>query len=376
MDVIIIIGILFSLFYFVLLLSNKSKTLPESILTMWMASISIHLFSYYLFQQGYWKVYPHLIGITAPLPLIYGPFLYLYIWHSLKNETHLSQKDYLHFLPVILSYLYMSRFYFFYTAAEKRLMDTEEIDDFGNFAILLLIAVIVSGITYSAYSYQLLNRYKRLLDNNFSNTEKIDLNWLKGFIWGVGLIFLTLLVVIVTRDLIGLTYPFNSDYIIYSMFVFAILALGYFGIRHQNIFVDNVIVEVEPEEKEAYKKSGLKEEVAKSMYDNLLEVMANQKPYLESKLSLYSLAQILSITPNHLSQIINQFEKHNFNDFVNKYRIEEFINKASKNTHYTFLALALESGFNSKSTFNAVFKKHKGLTPSQFMASTRAKMSA
>ena len=374
MDVIIIIGIFFSLFYFVLLLSNKSKTLPDSILTVWMATICIHLFSYYLNYQGYWDIYPHLVGITAPFPLFYGPLLYLYILHSIKNEKHLSKKDYLHFIPVLFSYIYMSKFYFFYSADEKRLVDIGKIDDFDVFSNVLLVAFIISGITYSAYSSQLLNKYKRLLDNNFSNTERIDLNWLRGFIWGVGLIFLTGIIIIVTRNLIGLTYLFNPDYIFYSMIVFAILALGYFGIRHQNIFVDNVIVEVV--EKEVYKRSGLKEEVAKSKHNNLLEIMDNQKPYLEPKLSLYTLAQILNITPNHLSQIINQFEQQNFNDFINKYRVEEFIDKASQNTHFTFLALALESGFNSKSTFNAVFKKHKGLTPSQFMASTITKVSA
>jgi AraC-like DNA-binding protein len=63
------------------------------------------------------------------------------------------------------------------------------------------------------------------------------------------------------------------------------------------------------------------------------------------------------------------YEEQNINDFVNKYRVEEFINLASQVSNLSFLGMAFDSGFNSKSTFNTVFKKHKGVTPSQFMSS-------
>ncbi len=95
----------------------------------------------------------------------------------------------------------------------------------------------------------------------------------------------------------------------------------------------------------------------------------DEKPYLEPKLTLTTLSKRLEVSPNHLSQIINQYEQQNFNDFINKYRIEEFINNAAQNSNFSFLAIALDSGFNSKSTFNTVFKKQKGVTPSQFIAS-------
>ncbi len=376
MGTLFIIGIFISFFQFVLLLNKKAKSLPDKILTFWMLVISLHLISYYLHDQGYWEIYPHLVGITAPLPLLYGPLLYLYVLYSIKNKDQLSKKDYWHFLPVLAAYLYMCRFYFFYTAEEKRMVDSGQIDDFGIFSIVLLVAIVVSGIAYAVYTYRLLNKHQLLLDNNFSNTEGINLNWLRSFIGAVGLVFLTVVIVLITRDVIGVNYPFNPEFIFYAIVIFAILLLGYFGIRHENIFVDNVIVEPDEKTKATYEKSGLKEDMATEKYQELLDLMTNEKPYLEPKLTLTKLAQSLDISPNHLSQIINQFEEHNFNDFVNQYRVEEFIKRASKDSHFSFLALAFESGFNSKSTFNAVFKKHKGLTPSQFMASLTSEASA
>jgi len=369
MNIIFIIGIFLSLFQFVLLLNKKSKSLPDGILAAWMMVISIHLLSYYLYYQGYWDEYPHLVGITVPFPFFYGPLLYLYVLYSIKNETQLRQKDYLHFAPIIIAYLYMFRFYFFYSLEEKRLVDKGLINDFDTFSNVLLIAFVASGVAYTMYSYRLLNQHTQLIHNNFSNTERINLHWLRSFIWGVGIIFLTVIVVLITRNIMGFSYPFNPDYIFYSMLVLAILALGYSGIRHQNIFVDNVVVEVEEKPKESYTKSGLKEDQANKQHASLTEFMAHQKPYLEPKLTLHTLAKRLDISPNHLSQIINQFEGQNFNDFVNKYRVEEFIKRAASNDkNLTLLALALESGFNSKSTFNAVFKKQKGATPSKFMS--------
>ena len=316
-----------------------------------------------------------MIGITVPFPFFYGSLLYLYVANSIKGGPRLNKQDYLHFLPIIISYLYMFQFYFFYSAEEKRLVDQGLIDDFGTFSNILLVAFIVSAITYAIYSHRLLNKHKRLIENNFSNTEHINLNWLRSFIWGVVIISITIGIVLVSRDVIGITYPFNPEFIFYSMIVFAILTLGYFGIRHENIFTDNVIIEIEENSKGTYKNSSLKEDMASDKHKALMKLMDEQKPYLESNLTLSSLAERLDISPNHLSQIINQFEEQNFNDFVNKYRVEEFIDRASKDNHFSFLGIALDSGFNSKSTFNAVFRKHKGVTPSQFISSHQMKES-
>ena len=135
------------------------------------------------------------------------------------------------------------------------------------------------------------------------------------------------------------------------------------------------MVDVEERPKLAYQKSSLKDDVAQEKHNLLKLIMVDQKPYLDPNLTLNALAQNLGIPAHHLSQIINQFEGQNFNDFVNKYRVEEFIDRASQVSYLSFLGIALDSGFNSKSTFNTVFKKHKGQTPSQYMTSLLRKAS-
>ena len=103
-------------------------------------------------------------------------------------------------------------------------------------------------------------------------------------------------------------------------------------------------------------------------HKELLQVMENEKPYLNPKLTLNELSQRLDMSSNNMSQLINQYEQVNFYDFVNKYRVEEFISRARSNTNFSILAHALDAGFNSKSSFNSIFKKFKSETPSQFLA--------
>ena len=102
--------------------------------------------------------------------------------------------------------------------------------------------------------------------------------------------------------------------------------------------------------------------------DRLFNLMKQEHPYLNPKLTLRELAKELELSPNQLSQLLNEGVGQNFAAFVNSFRLETFKDKATdpQLAHYSILGLALESGFNSKSVFNAFFKKSMGITPSAY----------
>jgi AraC-like DNA-binding protein len=103
--------------------------------------------------------------------------------------------------------------------------------------------------------------------------------------------------------------------------------------------------------------------------DQLLRLMADERPWLEPELTLTELAHRLRTNPALLSKVINAGCGQNFNDFVNTYRVQEARRKLAdpRFGHYSLVGVALESGFNSKSTFNRVFKKLLGQAPSELM---------
>jgi TolB-like protein/AraC-like DNA-binding protein len=101
----------------------------------------------------------------------------------------------------------------------------------------------------------------------------------------------------------------------------------------------------------------------------ILDLMDNEECFLDTTLSLRTLADKIDIHPNHLSWLLNASFKKNFNDFINTYRLEYFKSIALKPEfkHITILGLAYDSGFNSKSVFNTFFKKTEGITPSKWV---------
>lgn len=139
-----------------------------------------------------------------------------------------------------------------------------------------------------------------------------------------------------------------------------------FAIYHQTIFDKAVVIEAKSE-----KKALLDEETTENLTERLLSYFEEEKPYLDTDLSLRNLAEKLDIHPNQLSWLLNTSLGKNFNDFVNEYRLQVFqdIAGSSEFKHLTIEGLAYESGFNSKTVFNTYFKKKLGMTPKQFLTS-------
>jgi len=116
-----------------------------------------------------------------------------------------------------------------------------------------------------------------------------------------------------------------------------------------------------------YAKTSLKEDVIEIYLNRLEQVMNDQKPYLQT-ISLRQLAELTDIHPNQLSQLINEHIGQRFSDYVNAYRLKHFkaLVEQPENRNLTLLALAYESGFNSKTVFNTYFKKATGKTPKAY----------
>jgi len=117
-----------------------------------------------------------------------------------------------------------------------------------------------------------------------------------------------------------------------------------------------------------YKRSHLTPQRSRKHLDNLLLVMKEKKPYLDPEMSLLELAKLVGITKEDLSQVVNEQLGKNFKHFLNEYRIEEAKQRLldPKENQFVLLKIAFDVGFNSKSAFNASFKKITGVSPSQF----------
>ena len=370
-------GIVIAFFLSVLLSAKKNKSAADYILLAWLIILGIHLLLFYIFFSGRHLDYPAITALGLPLPLVHGPFLYLY---TCQQTTHRPFRvgQLLHFTPVLLSYLL---FINFFLLPESRQADVFRYGGhpFETQLQINVYAIYVSGIVYITLSLVRLFRYKRSIVHQFSNIEKINFNWLLYLI--LWLIVIWIVVLFVRED--GLIYAAASLFVLW---------LGYFGIRQVQVFShhhmpdqvtapdkmeapgemnfenhSNVHTDITPNTK--YQKSGLTDAEAEIIHERLKKLLAEEKPYKDPELTLDELAKNLDVHPNTLSQVINSREHKTFYDLVNEKRVNAFIQSLSQpsSQQFTLLAIAFDSGFNSKASFNRNFKKYTGQTPSDYL---------
>jgi len=387
MEVLFLIGAVQALFLSLMILNKKNKTNSDWILFSWLITCFIHILAFYaesISIKHNFK-YPHLLSISSPFPLVHGPLVFLYI-KSLTQSARIKVKEYLvHSIPFIITAIYLSFILYFKNGTEK----IELVKEFNQsglpwHAMLFLPFIMLSGPVYILWSLKLIRKHKKNISEQFSYTDKIDLNWIRTILFGLGTTWIVVILVEALSDVFMVMDEYIGGSVIFSFATFLVFFIGYYGIRQTSIFQNEAKESstIKPklkekcgnediekiEESRKYLKSGLNSEDADRYYKLLNSKMNEQKYFLNDKLSLAFLAQEINIHPNYLSQIINQKGQMNFFDFVNSFRIEYFKEKLldPESNNLTLEALAYDCGFSSKSAFNRTFKKLTGYTPSEY----------
>ncbi|WP_281231507.1 helix-turn-helix domain-containing protein [Flavobacterium gelatinilyticum] len=356
-------GIIITFFLVVILTSKKNKSEADKILALWLFFTGFHLFLYYLHYKKDFASFPFLLGFELPMPLLQGPFLYLYT-SALTNQNQNKKYNVLHFLPFLIAVLVLMPF-FMLPFSEKLQVFQNEGKGYENLIMILYGFVLLSGIVYALLSLQKLSKHRKNISDQFSSSEKINLRWLQYLILGSAIIWLVVI--------------FYEDEYIFSVVVFYLMFIGYFGIKQVGIFTNQNTAESvlssenpEPErtsEKIKYEKSALTADELLFLHQKLNQIMMDEKLYKNPDLTLADLSQKLNVHPNVLSQVINSAENKNFYDYINSQRVEEFKKMIllPDNQKFTLLSVAFECGFNSKTAFNRNFKKVTGLSPSEYL---------
>lgn len=354
-------GIFIAVFSSFLILGKKRKGTADYILAIWFLIIGIHLILFFLNFTGSYFRNPDFLALEIPLPLIHGPLMYLYIL-SLTGQNSQKYKLILHFIPLIIIYLLL--YDFFILPPEKKIFIYQNGGDkYIRFKQNINALVIISGVLYISLSLLSLRKYKKEISGQYSNTEKINLNWVYYLIAGIAIIWFCII--------------FTGDIITFISVVLFVLFAAYFGITKAGILSLPEIKNYNTSEKDEtivpvsvkYQRSSLNDEAIRSIYTNLVEKMETEKIFKDPDLNLDHVATLLGIHPNALSQTINTIENKNFYDYINRQRIEEFkrLSVLPENQKFTILSLAFESGFNSKTSFNRNFKKYMNCSPREFL---------
>jgi len=371
------------LFLAVLIFHQHGRLFANRFLGALILMFSLILVHLFLSEQGYEQARPLFSALLVGLGFLISPLHYLYAKFLVRRDRPFRQKDWLHFFPFFIYEGYRILQYFFARDKLFALFGSVKPDVMPFDFVVYNWAVLLQGLIYVQLTIRILNRYARYLKEVFSSLDKIKLDWLRNITFmfaGILVIFLVENVLMLAG--INLSNYFSLSSVLAAVYVYA---LGYLGLSKSEIFVEPKIVDsishlaelsnesrLEKAARESpaqkYEKSGLTEEKAKDYLQQLLELMEKQQPYSNSELTLNQLAEMLSISSHNLSEIINTRLQQNFFDFVNSYRLAKVKKDLADpvKRHLTLLAIAFDAGFNSKSSFNLIFKKQTNLTPSEY----------
>ncbi|WP_304517039.1 helix-turn-helix domain-containing protein [Cecembia rubra] len=349
-------------FFIILLMSKRDKAVYDWLLISWFSIILFHIFVFYLSANNRFSFS---LELSSAAVFLNGPVLWLYT-RSLF-EKRISWKEVVHFLPFVINLAIIAPYALQNTLAP-----------FSDFTRTILAwAKLGSILIYCLWSIHTINKTLRFAEDNFSNIESQHLAWLKMalksvlFLWFIG--FFSQLAVITNLFKLDLA---NEDLFINIAVSVLVIYMGYYGFRQAPVFLGGSLStfakQAGSEQEvmmEKYHHSSLDEALVKQYAKLLEELMAEKKPYIDPELNLSKLATELNLSNNQLSQVINQFYKKNFYEYINSYRIEAVKNRLANGDHKntTLLGIALEAGFNSKATFNRFFKKYTGQTPSEYL---------
>lgn len=334
------------------------------ILSVLILLLSFALFSRVLpFYREFFNWQPKVFLFSEMIFFAYSPVFYLYILSLLKLEDPLPLKPWMHFIPVMLHILAYFPLFF----KEHQAFIDQVVDEEVHFTLAIVGGLaLVYNAFYLKKLWDIVNNYQE----SISKTQSFDQNLL--YLNRVMILNATCLmtwgaIYLITGS--GFFLGFETDRIrevltdtAWLVFSFTTYFLGYFAINQPEIFkVHHEIVK--------YKDTSLSNAELGKYKTRLSRIMQESKEFMNPELTLSQLSAKVGTNTHTLSRVINEGYNKSFYDFVNTYRVEEFIElvQQEENQRETFLALALRVGFNSKTTFNRAFKKVTGTTPRAYL---------
>lgn len=369
------VGLLITIFLF----NRKDNLVPNIILGITFSAYSIDiLYAFFITQKLYFS-YPSFIGLNGVLPFIYSPAIYSYVKSLSSNKKRFEIKFLLHFAPAIIILLASIIGFFIFSSEEKLALLNPDVPK-SIFIIIMRTLIPFYGFTYIIMSLIEIKKYHHRLKENYSEIESLKINWLIYLILSMTLVWMLEFIQIFLIDVAG--KPEN----IFYKYIYLAISLIMFLIVYRSLNQPQIFSEVnfneaeennEPKnevEESGYYKSGLTEQKINEIASSLIIIMQNDKPYLKSNLSLSDLAQLNGVSAHNLSEVINTKLNKTFYDFINQYRVDEVKKMLNdvKYENYSILSIGFEAGFNSKTSFNTIFKKFTGTTPSEYKRTNRS----
>ncbi|HEX6889821.1 MAG TPA: AraC family transcriptional regulator [Chryseolinea sp.] len=342
---------------------NRGKSRSNKLLASFFVLLAINLTDGLLVYFGFYEKFPAWAHVEDGFVFLIGPVLFFYTKSVVYRKFEWKAGHLLHLIPFISFTVVFQIYYHLQTSDYQHLIQSaiqrQQLPAEFYFSVVLVYAHVG---TYLYFAYRQIIFYRQQLQQRFSQLHKRNLDWLMFMILSVAVMLLITLMYsllpLATQELL------HAGLIVVIAFIFGFVNTIVWKALNQPLIFSGV-----EQETEAINNAGFLTDLDKADYDRKVQqVIRSEQAFLNSDLTLDDLADRTNIPSKKLSHFINDYYKQNFFDFVNSCRINEAkrILTESNDPKLTVLEVMYQSGFNSKSSFNTLFKKKTGQTPSEF----------
>jgi AraC-like DNA-binding protein len=353
----------------IILVKLKGKPIVKFSLAMFLLICSAIVIIGTITFSGNIIYFPHLFRLDSPLHYLFGPVCFFYTLASFKTDFRFRYIQLLNLLPFLINLVEFMPFYF--SSASAKIEHYNSLIETGKLILPLHSALKATIIlVYLILQFYVFYKYKP--KNILENKSQLSLvSWFTIFLTVQTILLVGLLVNIATGFKL-FADPYRYAVFIESLYVYSVtIALLFFPSLLYGNVDDKIIQRII--QKEKYLHSKLSDDDKLNILNNLIEYLGSKnEPFLNPGLSLAEVAKLLKVTPQQLSQVVNEKTNLNFTNYINSYRIEKAKEILSSHdfSRHTIDSIAEMAGFQSKSPFYLAFKKHTGMTPKEFISST------
>ncbi len=356
---ILTIGGLQGLLLFTLLVSDKRVNYAGKLLGFYcLALASTLILPLIVVAEN--TAFTGVIGFLLFLPSCYGGLSYLYCRSAITGSA-LTPRDVIHFLPLLLCYALNHELLF---SAQKALAFVTTPRNMHLSYGLTLLIFYGQAFLYMVLIGRLIYHYQHKARETLSAYNPDTFKWHWSLIGFMVLIWCLKTLAILTS--LGYTANVVADGILVVMiYFFAVMQWRTPGLFHIQQLEAQLSNKDTPKSKKPT-EGALDQKTRSSVLQLVQNQVQQQALYRNSELTLAMLADQVGVNVHHLSETLNQHGGKNFNLFINEYRVAEVCQQLGEPSQRNLIDLAMDAGFSSKSSFNAIFKKITGKTPSVY----------
>lgn len=353
-------GLLLSIVWFI-----KGRHRSQLALAFFLFFLSLKLLLQSDFSINFLRQYPLFVPLFDCLPFLFPPLMFFFIDFSINREKHVTTSLWIHFLPAVINIQFHIALMLYGGMEYFRSAFVHSISgDPPVYQSIFFNLKILSAIVYMCFSIRVFIRARKKI-----RLWKQDRNKRRWLFWLVASYMTTWIGIILLYGLPILFIEKTDNYLFLRslsqtiLFTWMVYLITVLAISYPRIF------EIKKAREKIKAKINLSDNQVKKIWKDLSDMMTQDEAFRNPDISLINLADRLQIHPNTLSFVVNEKSRMNFANYINSYRVEKFIELAEimDTSVDTYLTLALQSGFRSKSTFNRIFRELKQVTPSQFM---------